>query len=43
MIFFENKEHDEFGMTKIKLMQEFVALMLVFLMLFGCFLKVVFI
>ena len=33
---------DEFGMTGSQHIQEFMVLFIVFLMLFGCFMKVVF-
>ena len=41
MFYGENKP-DEFGMTSGKRVQEFVVLLVVFLMLFGCFMKVIF-
>jgi len=41
MLYGENKP-DEFGMTGSQHIQEFMVLCVVFLMLFGCFMKVVF-
>lgn len=41
-MFYGDDRPDKFGMTKEHHIQEFIALTLVFLMLLGCFLKVVF-
>ncbi len=41
MLYGQNKP-DEFGMTGGQRVQEFIVLFVVFLMLFGCFMKVVF-
>jgi len=41
-MFYGQDKPDKFGMTGSQRIQEFIVLCIVFLMLFGCFMKVVF-